>query len=79
MILGIFYLKLASSPEMWGLKPTCPRIAVRKSCSQTCNSSYHNFLIIALFIMYLTDLCLYFHILLLFFFLTFFLNFDILL
>ena len=67
MILGIFYLKLASSPEMWGLKPACPRIAVRMSCSQTCNSSYHNFLIIALFIMYLTDLCLYFYILLLFF------------
>ena len=52
MILGIFYLKLASSPEMWGLKPTCPRIAVRKSCSQPCNSSYHNFLIIALFVVY---------------------------
>ena len=35
MIIRFLYLKLASSPEMWGLKPTCPRIAVRRSCSQT--------------------------------------------
>ena len=51
MIIGIFYLKLASSPEMWGSKPTCPIIAVRRSCRQANSSSYHNLLIIATFIM----------------------------
>ena len=43
MIIGIFYLKLASSPKMWGLKPTCPRIAVRRSCSQTIVEVITNF------------------------------------
>ena len=39
IILGIFYLQVASSPKTWGSKPTCPEeqlegIAVKSQMSQ---------------------------------------------